>query len=101
MYLLIHDVTLNVRITNKPDIDIIISLGICKGDYTSALFFILHLAFVMKFIHEQFYSRTLWSALDWLTERQKESGLYINKNKIEEYLTRRKDDPGRKELKIP
>lgn len=55
----------------------------------------------MKFIHEQFNSRTLWSALDWLTERQRESGLYINKNKTEEYLTRRKDDPGRKELKIP
>lgn len=99
MYLLIHDVTLNVRITNKPDIDIIISLGICKGDYTSALFFILHLAFVMKFIHQEFYSRTLWSALDWLTERQNKSGLYIDKNKTEEYLTRRKGDPDRKELK--
>ena len=57
----------------------------------------------MKSIQQQFhlsdYQRTLRSALDWLTERQKESGLYINKNKTEQYLINRVGDPDWKKLK--
>ena len=73
MHLLVNDVILNVRIGSKIREDILIAIGICQGDCLSALHFILHLAYAIKplptHIQSQDYQQTIWSALDWIIDR--------------------------------
>ena len=73
MYLLINDV--NVKIGDKVRADILTAIGICQGDCLSALLFILYLAHAIKPIPKDRkpdgYHQTLWSALDWILDRDK------------------------------
>ena len=73
MHLLVNDVILNVRIGSKRGEDILTAIGICQGDCLSALLFILYLAYAIKplptHIQPQDYQQTMWSALDWIIDR--------------------------------
>ena len=75
MYLLINDVILNVKIGDKVGADILTAIGICQGDCLSALLFMLYLAHAIKPIpkdrNPDDYHQTLWSALDWIVDRDK------------------------------
>ena len=73
MYLLVNDVIFNVRIGSKIGEDILTAIGICQGDYLSALPFIRYLAYAIKplptHVQPQDYQQTMWSALDWIIDR--------------------------------
>ena len=75
MYLLINDAILNMKIGDKVGADIVTAIGICQGDCLSALLFILYLEYAIKPIpkdrHPEDYHHTLWSALDWIIDRDK------------------------------
>ena len=69
----INDVILNVKIGNKTGPDIHTNIGICQGDCLSAPLFILYLAFAVKplppVISALDHHKPLWSALDWIMDR--------------------------------
>ena len=75
IYLVINDVILNVKIGDKVGADILTAIGICQGDCLSALLFMLYLAHAIKPIpkdrYPDDYHQTLWSALDWIVDRDK------------------------------
>ena len=75
MYLLINDVILNVKIGDKVGADILTAIGTCQGDCLSALLFIIYLSYAIKPIpkdrYPEDYRQTLWSALDWIVDRDK------------------------------
>ena len=69
MYLHINDVILNVKKGDKVGTDILTAIGL------SALLFILYLVHSIKPIpkdrNPDDYHQTLWSALDWIVDRDK------------------------------
>ena len=73
MYILINDVILNVKIKSKIGKDILTGIGILQGDCLSALLFILYLTDALKplphHIEPEDYKKPLWSALDWLIDK--------------------------------
>ena len=75
MHTLINDVNLNVRLGNNVGKNITTSVGICQGDCLPALLFILYLASSIKPLPPQIQqvdcNRSLWSALDWLVDKDK------------------------------
>ena len=75
VYLLKNDVILNVKIGDKVGADILTAIGICQGDCLSALLFILYLAYAIKPITKGpipwRLPSDLWSALDWIVDRDK------------------------------
>ena len=75
MFLLVNDVILNVKLGSNTGADIGTAIGICQGDYLSALLFILYLAYAIKPIPDERlpedYRKPLWSALDWIVNRDK------------------------------
>ena len=70
MYLLITDVTLNVKIGSKIGKYILTAIGICQGDCLSASLFIIYLAYALKplppYTERPDHRLTMWSALDWV-----------------------------------
>ena len=76
MHILINDVNLNVRLLgNNVGENITTSVAICQGDCLSALLFIVYLASSIKLLPPQIQqvncNRPLWSALDWLIDKDK------------------------------
>ena len=75
MFLLVNDVILNVKLGCNTGADIKTAIGICQGDYLSALLFILYLAYAIKQIPDerlpQDHQKHLRSALDWIINRDK------------------------------
>ena len=75
MHSLINDVNLNVRLGNNVGENITTSVGICQGDCLSALLFIVYLASSIKPlpppIQQVDCNRPLWSALNWLVDKDK------------------------------
>ena len=75
MHVLINDVILNVRLGDKTGSNINTSTGICQGDCLSALLFIIYLASAIKplppHVQQVDCKRPLWSALDWLVDKDK------------------------------
>ena len=75
MHILINDIILNVRLGDKTGSNINTSVGICQGDCLSALLFIIYLASAIKPLPPHFQQvdskRPLWSALDWLVDKDK------------------------------
>ena len=73
MHVLINDVILNVKIGNRTGPDIHTDFGICQGDCLSALPFVLYLGFAVKplppITSAIDYHKPLWSALDWIIDR--------------------------------
>ena len=74
-HILINDVNLNVHLGNNVGENITTSVGICQGDRLSALLFILYLVSSVKPLQPQIQqvdcNRPLWSALDWLVDKDK------------------------------
>ena len=70
MYLLITDVTLNVKIGSKIGKYILTAIGICQGDCLSASLFIIYLAYALKslppYTERPDHRLTMWSVLDWV-----------------------------------
>ena len=64
-----------MKIGDKVGADILTAIGICQGDCLSALLFMLYLAHAIKPIpkdrNPDDYHQTLWSALDWIVDRDK------------------------------
>ena len=81
MNLLLNDVVINVQLGDEKGNDIETNTGAPQGDCLSAFFFILYLAKaikpVPKSIEQQDYDQHLWSALDWMIDRD------INKIEID------------------
>ena len=75
MHILINDVILNVRLGDKTGSSINTSGGICQGDCLSALLFTIYLASAIIPLPPHFQQvdckRPLWSALDWLVDKDK------------------------------
>ena len=55
--------------------DILTAIGICQGDCLSALLFIIHLAYALKPLPNHTdrsdHRETLWSALDWVIDKDR------------------------------
>ena len=75
MFLLVNDVILKVKLGCNTGADIKTAIRICQGDCLSALLFILYLAYAIKQIPDerlpQDHQKHLWSALDWVINRDK------------------------------
>ena len=87
MNLLINDVVLNVVVGKEVGEEILTNIGSCQGDCLSAFFFILYLARAIKpipkMIAREDYDRPLWSALDWVLNRDKNNRYTIgNRSEI-------------------
>ena len=73
MHLLITDVKLMVRVGKTGD-PIKTNIGVAQGDCLSALLFIFYLSHIIEPIsphtsREDHEGQLLWSALDWLTDK--------------------------------
>ena len=76
IYILIHDIKLNVKIGQNKGETINTNVGITQGDCLSALLFIFYLGNVLKPIEEQTIredhsNQTIWTALDWVIPKDK------------------------------
>lgn len=75
MYILIHDVKLNVRLGKTTGDEMPTNIGITQGDCLSALLFIFYLAKTIKeklpkhTIEEDNQYKIRWSALDWIIDK--------------------------------
>ena len=76
IYILIHDIKLNVKIGQNKGETINTNIGITQGDCLSALLFIFYLGNVLKPIEEQTIredhsNQVIWTALDWVIPKDK------------------------------
>ena len=75
MFLLVNDAILNVKLGSNTGADTKTAIGICQGGCLSALLFILYLTYAIMPIPDERlpedYRKPLWSALDWIVNRDK------------------------------
>ena len=73
MHLLMNDVILSIRLGDKIRKDTRTAIGLCQGDRLPTLLLILCLVYAIKplltNIQLQDYQQPLWSALDWIIDR--------------------------------